>query len=303
MAKVAKDDRRARRYNVRNFELYCSEGGLLSSLFKPKSGGRLPVVNFSVGGAQFLADKKFKDGDKLKIHLYVPMAPEPLQLDAEVCWCNQIPRRGAFRVGVRFGTAALKKAEKLHEIEAKIGGLTIRVLCPRCKSALVVKKKHEGAAARCPKCKAPIEVHDQEDLPQLDSEKRAAEKQKSAAASVGASYGDLRRPFVHFLRGTVPSRLHLDLIQNFAKGDRGQVAGSRELAMQMGVSEKKAREALRGPVSRGILKEIGVKTFNYDPVPSARQHLAELATALASPGRRSEVLAVILETEKKKKKR
>ena len=60
-------------------------------------------------------------------------------------------------------------------------------------------------------------------------------------------------------------------------------------------------EALRELVSRGILKEIGVKTFNYDPVPAVRQHLAELATALASPAKRSEVLAVVLETEKKKR--
>lgn len=301
MVEVPKDERHARRYNVRNFELYCSGGGLLSTLFKPKSGGRLPVVNFSVGGAQFLADKRFKEGDRLKIHLYVPIVPDPLPLEAEVCWCTQIPRRGAFRVGVEFRSAVRKKAEKLHEIEAKVGSLTIRVLCPKCKSALAVRKKYEGAAARCPKCKTPIEVHDQEDLPQLESERKAAEKQKAAAGSGSAAYGSLRRPFVHFLRSTVRSRLHLDLIQTFAKSDRGQVAGSRELSAQMGVSQRKVHEALREMVRRGILKEIGVKTFNYDPVPAARQHLAELATALASPARRSEVLAVVLETERKKR--
>jgi hypothetical protein len=63
------------------------------------------------------------------------------------------------------------------------------------------------------------------------------------------------------------------------------------------VEEKKVRAALRELVNRGVLKEIGVKTFNYDPVPAARKHLAELASSLSSPNKRSEVLAVVLESE------
>jgi hypothetical protein len=297
-----KDERRSRRYNVRNFELFCSEGGLFSALFKGKQSTRLPVVNFSVGGAQFLSDRKFKDGERVRIHLYVPTSVDALPLDAQVCWCQQVPRRGAYRVGVRFGASARKSAEKLHEIEAKIGSLTIKVLCPNCKATLVVKKKYEGSQARCPKCRAPINVQEPENLPELEAEKQAAEDHRAAAeASVGPSYGSLSRPFVHFLRSTLRTRTHLDIVQHFAKGDRTQVAGTRELAMLLGVGERNIHEILRELVTRGVLKEIGVKTFNYDPVPAVRKHLAELATALSAPDKRSEVLAVVLENEKKKR--
>ncbi len=300
MAKKAKDERKARRYNVRNFELYCSSGGLFSQLFKPKAGSKLPVVNFSVGGAQFLADRKFKDGEKLRINLTVPATPDALALDAKVCWCQQVPRRGAYRVGVKFRRSAQKSSGQLQEIEAKIGSLTIRLLCPQCKSSLSVKKKHEGSQARCPKCKTPIEVLEVETLPELGAEKAEASAEKSEGAESKGAYGNLRRPFVHFLRSTVTSRLHLDVIQTFAKTQRGQVAGSKDVAELLGISERKAREVLRELVTRGVLKEIGVKTFNYDPVPAARQYLAEMATALNSPAKRSEVLAVILKSEGKK---
>jgi len=299
MASGGKDERRARRYNVRNFELYCLEGGLFSALFKPKAGSRLPVVNFSVGGAQFLANRQFREGDRMRISLYVPTLPEPLALEAAVCWCQQVPRRSAYRVGVRFGGTEQSGAQRLHEIEASVASLTIKIICEHCKSSLAVKKKYEGTRARCPKCGQAIEVREPEVLPELDAEKRSAEAAAALPGGGGpAGYRSLRPQFVHFLKTAIRSRLHLDLVQCFTKGERGQVAGSRELGVQLNVSERKVYEALRELVSRGILKEIGVRTFNYDPIPAARQSLAELATALASPGKRSEVLAVVLETEK-----
>jgi DNA-directed RNA polymerase subunit M/transcription elongation factor TFIIS/Tfp pilus assembly protein PilZ len=302
MAKTTKEERGTRRYNVRNFELYCSEGGFFSQLFGQKRGNKLPVVNFSVGGAQFLADKKFTEGEKVRINLYVPATPEAVQIDAQVCWCQQVPRRGAFRVGVRFSSSARKRSGELQEIEAKIGSLTIRLLCPKCKSALSVKKKYEGSQARCPKCKTPISVADPESLPELVSEKKQSGVAPKDGSSARASYASLRPAFVHFLRSTIRSRMHLDVVKTFAKTERGQVAGSSELAVQFKVSERKMREALRELVNRGVLKEIGVKTFNYDPTPDVRRHLAELASSLGNAGKRSEVLAVVLEAEKKKKR-
>jgi DNA-directed RNA polymerase subunit M/transcription elongation factor TFIIS len=207
-------------------------------------------------------------------------------------------------VGVRFGGSARKSADRLHEIEAKIGSLTIKVICPQCKATLVVKKKHEGSQARCPKCRAPIDVREPEVLPELEAEKQAAQEHRAAAeAAVGTSYTSLSRPFVHFIRSTIRTRTHLGVIQHFTKGDRAQVAGTRELSMLLGVGERDIHEILRELVTRGVLKEIGVKTFNYDPVPAVRRHLAELATCLAAPEKRSEILAVILESEKKKKRK
>ena len=299
MAKSQKDERSTRRYNVRSFELYCSEGGIFSQLFKTRSSGRLPVVNFSVGGAQFLADKRFKEGEKLRINLSVPATAEPLPLDAQVRWCQQVPRRSAYRVGVKFSRSASRKGGKLQEIEARIASLTIRLLCPRCKSALSVKKKYEGSRARCPKCRTPVDVVEEEALPELESERGVASGGNSDGAGEKKGYGNLRKPFVHFLRSTIRSRLHLDVVQLFSRAERGKIAGSREVAEELGVSEREVREALRELVNRGILKEIGVKTFSYDPVPASRKHLAELASALKSADKRSRVLAVILEAEEK----
>jgi hypothetical protein len=294
------DERRARRYNVRDFELCCAQHSLLAALFRTQKKGVLPVVNFSVSGAQFLSDRRFSAGEKLRVEMRVPGSDDTVAVGAQVRWCQQVPRRGAFRVGVEFLRVGGTDLMRLKAIEAELCSTVIRVVCQNCRSALSVKKQYEGGTAHCPRCKSPISVAEPEFLPELATEKRADD----SAGSLQQSAAERRRArlsgaFALFLQTTIRSRLHLDIVQAFAKGERTHVMGVAALTKQLDVGEDRLRLALRDLVSRGVLREIGVKTFNYDPIPSMRKHLAELASALASPDKRSEVLAVILENEDK----
>lgn len=292
------DQRGARRYNVRNFELYWTPSGILSFLSAPKqSKNKLPVINFSVGGAQFLSAKDFPKGDRVRIHLAGPMQAETVALDAEVCWCRQIPRRSAYRVGVRFTGSASKSRERLQEIEARLGEMVIRLRCAGCGTAFSVKKSFEGEAGRCPRCKAVIEVREEELLPELPEEKRVAEERPSPSQQAIVAPG-ISKPVANFIRAAIPSRLHLQLMQHFAKRPSGQVAGVSELALLVSMPEPRVHAALRDMAKQGILKELGAKTYNYDPSLDAKRRIAELASLLTNPGKRTEVLAVVLDAEK-----
>ena len=302
MAKDYGDQRGARRYNVRHFELYWTAGGLLSFLSAAKQGrNKLPVVNFSVGGAQFLSAKDMRKGETVRIHLTNPVLAEPIALDAEVCWSRQLPRRSAYRVGVRFTTGSSRSRDKLQELEAKLSDMTIRLRCAGCGTPFSVKKSFEGEAGRCPRCKAVVEVHEDEILPELPEEMHAA-AEKSAGRAPGVPGGGSISPTINtFIRSALPSRLHLQLIQHFAKRPAGQVAGVSELALVVSMPEPRVNQALKDMTAQGILKEIGAKTFNYDPSPDAKRKIAELASLLNNPMRRSEVLAVVLDAEKRSK--
>jgi len=293
------DQRGTRRYNVRSFELYWTPSGILSFLSAPRqSKNKLPVINFSVGGAQFLSAKAFPKGERVRIYMAGPTQAEPVALDAEVCWCRQIPRRTAYRIGVRFVTSSAKNRERLQEIEAKLGEMIIRLRCAGCGTAFSVKKSFEGEAGRCPRCKAVVEVRDEELLPELPEEKHAIAEQPTASQQAIAVAG-ISRGMINFIRAAVPSRLHLQLAQHFAKRPTGQVAGVTELALLVSMPEPRVHAALRDMTAQGILKELGAKTYNYDPSADVKQRLAELATLFNNPGKRPEVLAVVLDAEKR----
>jgi phage FluMu protein Com len=302
MAKDYGDQRGTRRYNVRNFELYWTAGGLLSFLSASKQArNKLPVINFSVGGAQFLSAKDMTKGETVRIHLTNPALGEPIVLDAEVCWSRQLPRRSAYRVGVRFTTGSSRSRDKLQELEAKLSDMTIRLRCAGCGTPFSVKKSFEGEAGRCPRCKAVVEVHEDELLPELPEEKRASDDKAVVGAPVPVAGAGLSKTMSTFIRTVIPSRLHLQLIQHFAKRPAGQVAGVSELALVVTMPEPRVHQALREMAAQGILKEMGAKTFNYDPSPDAKRKIAELASLLSNPMRRSEVLAVVLDAEKHSK--
>jgi hypothetical protein len=302
MAKGRDEHRSARRYNVRNFQLDWTAGGLFSFLGVSGQGrNRLPVVNFSVGGAQFLSAKDLPRGERVRIHLFNPILTEPLALDAEVCWSRQLPRRSAYRVGARFTIGSPHSRDRLQELEARLSDMIIRLRCDGCGTPFSVKKHLEGRAGLCPKCKAIVEVREDEILPQLPEERRAADD-KAAFGAPGPAVGvGLPKPIDAFLRSATPSRLHLHIIQHFSKRPAGQVVGVSELAFVVSMPEPRVYAALKEMAAQGILKEIGAKTFNYDPCPDAKRKIAELASLLNNPVRRSEVLAVVLDAEKRGK--
>jgi len=148
-----------------------------------------------------------------------------------------------------------------------------------------------------------VEVHEDEILPELPEEKRADdEKAGGRGAGAGGGAGGSLSPTINtFIRAAIPSRLHLQLIQHFAKRPAGQVAGVSELALVVTMPEPRVHQALKEMTAQGILKELGAKTFNYDPSPDAKRKIAELASLLNNPMRRSEVLAVVLDAEKHNK--
>jgi hypothetical protein len=296
------EHRSSRRYNVRNFELDWTAGGLFSFLgVGGQARSKLPVVNLSVGGAQFLSARDLPKGEKVRIQLFNPMLTEPLALDAEVCWSRQLPRRSAYRVGTRFTAGPPRSRDRLQELEARLSDMIIRLRCDGCGTPFSIKKGFEGQAGRCPKCKAIVEVRDDEVLPQLPGERRASEKHAAAGAPGPAVGAGLSRPIDAFIRSAIPSRLHLQLIQHFSKRPAGQVVGVSELAFVVSMPEPRVYAALKEMAAQGILKEIGAKTFNYDPCPDAKRKIAELASLLNNPVRRTEVLAVVLDAEKRRK--
>lgn len=303
MVKAPSDQRRARRHNVKNFQLCCSQVGLLSFLSKAQESDSLPVINISLGGAQFLSSKKFGNGQRLRIRLASALEPEPVTLEAEVRWCQQVPRRGAFRVGVQFVAPESPSRQRLQELEARLGELTIRLLCPGCGAAFSVKKRFEGSAGLCPKCKTSIEVCDEERLPELPTEKAASDasrRSRSAVPVPGAA--GLSPALSKFIRTAMPTRSHLDVVQHFARRPAGQVAGIGEISLTLALPEPKVHAIMKDLVASGVLKEIGVKTFNYDPLPEAKRCIAEVATLLTNPAKRSLVLALVLDAEKRQGK-
>jgi Zn-finger nucleic acid-binding protein len=219
-----------------------------------------------------------------------------------VCWCRQVPRRTAFRIGVRFMAPGVANQGRLSLIEAYLSDLTIRLVCPGCGAAFSIKKRFEGQVGRCPKCRSTVEVLDQENLPELTEEKRASEEKAKADSRRGPVKSSVApnvpTGLVAFIDTVLHSRMHMEIVQHFVKRPQGQVAGVAELAMLLTAAEPRMHAALRELASRGVLKEVGARAFCYDPSPEVKRRMAELATLMASPARRSEVLALVLEAEK-----
>jgi len=295
------DSRKSRRYNVKDLEVFCTEKSLLSAIFQKKGKNSLPVINFSMGGAQFLSKKALERGSRVRISL-ARAGDERVTLDAEVCWCQQIPRRSAFLIGVEFDEKKSTGNEKLLEIEADIGSITLRLVCPKCKSALGVKKRYEGSKAFCPKCNAPILVRDDERLPELEGESRKitkAVKKDTEVLPTPEECGDLNREFVYFLKNVIRSQIHLEVIQKLAKKRMGMTTTISELSLETNHSRKRLEHVLVTLVKKSVVKQYGNK-FKYDPSTECKRQLAELAGALATPSKCVSVLALIPEKEPRK---
>jgi len=309
VADGARKERHSPRHSVKGIRLNYSKGGLLSFLSKGSAGQELPVVNVSTDGLQFLAGKAFAVGERLKIHVAGLAPGEPIDVECEVRWCRRVPRRAAHRVGVMFLAEDPGTHRRLEEVESGIEGQTMKLACPGCGVTVAVSRRHEGRSAKCPRCQAPMKLVPAEELPEIPEEQRvressgvipAAQPGKGPAAAPAAR-SRLSAELNRFIRKTVRNRLHLELIQHFAGGEQHQVAGVKELSDRLKVPEKKVQLALRELVLRGVLKEIGIKTFNYDPAPGPMRDISDLLEALASAARRSEVMSLIIKTENRRK--
>ncbi len=62
--------------------------------------------NVSAEGLCFVSHKKLNKGDLLLVEVYEPMVKGPVMMEAEVCWCRQIPgedtKKHLYHAGVRI---------------------------------------------------------------------------------------------------------------------------------------------------------------------------------------------------------
>ncbi len=113
--------RRAPRHNVQDLEISCAPEGLRSRVSGPGGTGPQPLLNFSMGGAQFLATNLLEEGQRLKIRISGPLQPEPITFEALVAWCKPLSPRPAFRVGVRFLAQETEQGSRhLRQLESRI---------------------------------------------------------------------------------------------------------------------------------------------------------------------------------------
>ena len=95
--------------------------GVLPSFFLR----RYDLVNLSKGGLAFESRWPVSRGATLKLQLWLPGEPEPVELVGETRWCTRLPY-GAFRIGVQFlpygksaGMNPPAVLEALRALEAK----------------------------------------------------------------------------------------------------------------------------------------------------------------------------------------
>ncbi|HMI90799.1 MAG TPA: PilZ domain-containing protein [Polyangiales bacterium] len=95
--------------------------GVLPSFFRH----RYDLVNVSKGGLAFESRWPVSRGATLRVQLWLPGEPAPLELVGETRWCTRLPY-GLFRVGVQFspygngpGMNAPSALNALRELEAK----------------------------------------------------------------------------------------------------------------------------------------------------------------------------------------
>jgi DNA-directed RNA polymerase subunit M/transcription elongation factor TFIIS len=304
-----KSSRHTRRHNVSDFKLSYAKSSFFSFLSKSGSKQDLPVVNLNSEGLQFLSDKSFKRGDRLKLSLAHPGEKNGVEVQAEVRWCRQVPRRNAYRVGVLFRDPDSEAENRLKNLEEQIHCLTISAVCQGCSQVLAVSKEHEGKRVQCPHCATKFTLHDTEVLPKIESEH--IKPAKTQEDPVDSDDADFQGPFnksrgtianvpldlSRFIHRAVKGRLYLDLIKHFASRKENQVCGVAELGKRFNVTEKRVTRVLRHLVGRGVLKEIGIKTYSYSPIPGPVELIPRMLTALKNPNQHTAILSAILESE------
>jgi len=298
MAKARKKkERKQKRYRVRDFQVEYTPDNLFS-FFRQSSGEKQPLVDMSTGGLQFLSRKALKVGESVKLTISAPLFTSPIKAKGKVVWSQQIPRQTLFRTGVELQGIDEEVRKKLEGFEEKVQDLSIRVLCNSCGSAFKVKKKHEGARGKCPNCKKAIEIV--EAVPegaQAQSGVHVAATAIAGPGGAGASTSDIPEIVRRFLLRNCPTRKHLATIEHLVK-TRTTVFNPASLAKALGESAKTVTAVCADLEGRGILKPVGVKTFNYSPSPTSRKAINEVVRLSRDRGRRSKILAFVLANEK-----
>jgi len=311
MAKARdKKARKGKRYKVRDFQVDYTADNLFSFL-RRASSEKQPLVDMSTSGLQFLSRKKLKIGESIKLTISAPLFASPIKAKGKVVWSQQIPRQTLYRTGVALQEVDEEVEKRLAGFEEKVQQLTIRVLCNSCGSAFKVKKKHEGGRGKCPNCKKTIEIVDA--VPAGGQAKSGVHVSASAIGGGadgaggaegadgggGASTSGLPQNVRRFLIKTCPTRKHLALLE-YMVNNRATVFGPASLAKVLGESAKSVTALCADMETRGVLKPVGVKTFNYSPPAASKKVIDEIMRLSRDRRRRPKILAFVLANEKKR---
>lgn len=293
MAEAGTEKRRRKRYAVSNVQLEYAEGNLFS-LFRRGRPPRHPIVDLSADGLQFLCDQRLKEGKTLKMLVLLPAGRGTVALNGQVRWTQQIPGKPLYRTGVQFVGGAQADRDNLEQFEDELGEQSIRILCNACGASFRAKRRLEGRKAKCPKCSQVIEIINADP----EGGTASADEHVSAPAAEPASAGALSEALRQFLQRHVKTRLHLAVLEEAAKTN---VFTSHELARIVHQPESRIRAICHELQSHGILREVGVHTYNLSTGAGARQCMREIRRAGVGTQKRAAIVAFVIQQEMKQR--
>ncbi len=299
------EKRDKRRYKVGGFEVQFTEENLFSFL-KGSGGERAALIDMSAGGLQFLSSRSLDPGDSVKLSIEGRMFPEPVQAHGVVRWCQQVPRKASFKVGVELAKLDEETEKRLAEFEGWVKELSIRVLCMNCGASFSVRKKHEGRKGKCPNCGSIIEVVETvpsgpraQEGTHVSASAATSEASDAGAAAAAAVRKGLDPSLQKFVMRYFPSRAHLALFEHCARGN-APVVSPKDVARVLNVRESQMRKICTEMVKWGILKEMGVRTYNFALPAAMRDDAKALLRAITDIRTRATVLGFVLELERKR---
>jgi hypothetical protein len=113
------DRRRSERFPIRDSRVAFKKSGLFSFLNNTLTVDNY-LVNISQHGAQFLAGDYVPPGATLVLQVDVPMFLGGLCFKAQVVWSIKLPRKKAYRVGVKFLKTDRETAQRLETLRKDV---------------------------------------------------------------------------------------------------------------------------------------------------------------------------------------
>ena len=119
--------RSCNRFNIPGTTLYYK---IKPSFFKKPdySDNYFPVINLSLGGAQFLCNEQLKAGENLIIKINIPGQDKKLEILADVRWISKNREQSyQYQTGIAFNSYGKKKDDNPKEILSILEALEQRV--------------------------------------------------------------------------------------------------------------------------------------------------------------------------------
>lgn len=122
--------RSCNRFNIPGTTLYYKDK---PSFFKKPSypDNYFPVINLSLGGAQFLCNERLKAGKRLIIKINIPGVDEQLEILANVRWISKNREQSyQYQTGIAFNSYGDNKDDNSKDILSILEALELRLTKP-----------------------------------------------------------------------------------------------------------------------------------------------------------------------------